>query len=243
MYISSHADPVDSAHSGTPTHHGNIARLIPVMNPSTCAPQLPHGSRWIFTRNLAHLIRSMGVMSFLGSLVLGGCAQRSQSLPQRIAYIDPQALMEDFVEARRAREAFEAERVLYLQAIQTFEDSIRRQADSLARVLGAEAPEVRLGLEEGSQLAARMRENAEARLQQSNQDRSEAVMRKIRRQTENHAREQGYTYVFTYQPEQVLYARRDEDITQSLLRELNALYGNPTGSEPLPPAIAPKGKP
>ncbi len=156
-------------------------------------------------------------------VVLSSCQE------QKIGFVDNSVLINDYQEKIDIENKFKG-----------MVEEFQKRTDSTSKAFELEAQEFQLNARKLSQKKAQEQYEAlgqkqqmlqqkirfeEQQIQQSSQEEIDSLIKKVKNYVADYGKKNGYTYILgSNEGGSVLYGQKESDLTQTILKELNAAY-------------------
>lgn len=159
----------------------------------------------------------------LALLLLGGCQQ------SKIGYVDNVKLMDEYQKKKDVEaayqirsEAFAKKRDSISQAFQMEAQDLQNKSEGMSQTSAQEAFNQ---LQQKGQMIGQQLQQEEQQMQRMGQMKMDSVVREVRKTIRDYGAENGYKFILTGgEGGSVLYGEEAADITQDILKRLNAAY-------------------
>ena len=160
---------------------------------------------------------------FILAILFVGCQE------QKTGYVDTEKLLEDYKELKDARDRFNksndnilSDLELKIQSYQIKEDLFRKNGPSMPR---AKQEERYNELQAEAQQIQQERQSRLGKLQVEGQREIDSIIKKVKDRVKTYGEQNDYTYIYgSNDAGSVLYGKEENDLTQTILDELNATH-------------------
>jgi outer membrane protein len=165
----------------------------------------------------------MGGASFLALAVIGGSVQAADTPVVKIGYVDLQKAIQQTSTGMKAKKELEKEFNSKKQDLQKREADLKKMGEDLEKKKLALSDEVRAKKSQDLQqeMMKFQREVGESQMtiQKKERDLTQPILEKLQGALEKIAKEGGYTMVLEKSEQSVLWARKDLDLTEAIVKE------------------------
>jgi len=148
---------------------------------------------------------------------------------QKTAFVDISELVDDYEEMKDVKKAFDVKTEAYTkkrdsisQAFQLEEQDLRIKAQKMTQ---KQLQENSQALQQKAQILGQQLQNEQIAIQQDGQQQIDSLVKKVKDYIKDYGKTNGYTYIYgSNQTGSVLYGMEENDITSTLLAELNKAY-------------------
>ncbi|HET7361078.1 MAG TPA: OmpH family outer membrane protein, partial [Salinimicrobium sp.] len=160
------------------------------------------------------------VLLVLGSALVG-CEK------QKTAYVDTTALIQEYSEMKEIKEKFTAKSELVKKQLDSmatlFQEEVKTFQAEMESMSQTERQEAQAQLMQKQQMLRQMQQAQATQLRTASDAAIDSVITKVKDFVADYGKEHNYTYIFgSNESANIMYAKEGLDITDKILKELNA---------------------
>jgi outer membrane protein len=168
------------------------------------------------------MIASMVLVGFLGAALVGSASQAQAASDIKIGYVDLQKAIQETSAGKKAKKELEKEFNAKKEELAKKEKDLKSMNDDLEKKKAVLSDEVR-NKKQGELQQEMMKFQDQVRQSQMNiqkkeRDLTQPILEKLQELLDKTAKAGGYTMIFEKSEQSVLWARKDADLTDDLVK-------------------------
>lgn len=165
-------------------------------------------------------MKKLLVLLILGSALVG-CEK------QKMAYVDTTALIQEYSEMKEVKAEFTAKSELVKKQLDSmatlFQEEVKTFQSEMESMSNTERQETQAELMQKQQMLRQMQQTQTSQLRAESDAAIDSVISKVKDFVADYGKEHNYTYIFgSNESANIMYAKEGLDITEEILKELNA---------------------